>query len=41
MAVNDPNGFANLVEASNKGLAKPKKKVVENVVVLQQAPKKN
>ena len=41
MAVNDPNGFAKLVEASNKGLAKPKKKVVENVVVLQQAPKKN
>ena len=35
MAVNDPEGFAKLVEVAKKGLAKPKAKAKENVVVLQ------
>ncbi|MBQ9519987.1 MAG: 50S ribosomal protein L20 [Acholeplasmatales bacterium] len=39
IAVNDPKGFAKLVESAKKGLAKPKKKVVENTVFLKPAPK--
>ena len=35
MAVNDANGFAELCKVAKKGLAKPKAKVKENVVVLK------
>ena len=39
MAVNDAEGFAKLVELAKQGLANPKTKEVENVVVLKPAPK--
>ena len=39
MAVNDPQGFAKLVETAKKGLAKPKKKVVEQTVFLKKEAK--
>lgn len=39
MAVNDAKGFADLVAVAKKGLAKPKKQVKENVVVLTKEKK--
>ena len=39
MAVNDAKGFADLVAVAKKGLAKPKKQVTENVVVLTKEKK--
>ena len=39
MAVNDAKGFADLVAVAKKGLAKPKAKVTENVVVLTKEKK--
>ncbi len=39
MAVNDPAGFAKLVETAKKGLAKPKKKVVEKTIFLKKEAK--
>ncbi|MCR5112789.1 MAG: 50S ribosomal protein L20 [Acholeplasmatales bacterium] len=39
MAVNDPAGFAAICEVAKNGLANPKAKEVENVVVLTTAPK--
>ena len=39
MAVNDAKGFADLVAVAKKGLAKPKKQVKENIVVLTKEKK--
>ena len=39
MAVNDPEGFKQLVEVAKKGLDAPKAKTAENVVVLTKAAK--
>ena len=39
MAVNDPKGFAKLVDAAKKALEKPKAKVVEETIFLKPAPK--
>ena len=39
MAVNDPEGFKQLVEVAKKGLEAPKAKTAENVVVLTKAAK--
>ena len=40
MAVNDAQGFANLCDLAKKGLASPKAKATENVVVLKKETKK-
>jgi large subunit ribosomal protein L20 len=39
MAVNDPQGFAQLCEVAQKGLANPKAKVVEETVFLKKEAK--
>lgn len=39
MAVNDPQGFAQLCEVAKKGLANPKAKVVEETVFLKKEAK--
>ena len=39
MAVNDPQGFAQLCEVAKKGLANPKAKVVENTIFLKKEAK--
>ena len=39
MAVNDPQGFAQLCEVAKKGLANPKAKVVEQTVFLKKEAK--
>jgi large subunit ribosomal protein L20 len=39
MAVNDPQGFAQLCEVAKNGLANPKAKVVENTIFLKKEAK--